>query len=155
MAPRNPQLNWDQLLDGGIYVLDLDEIGWPRGLNDLRAKVHYEADRRRGIAHTHKINGSMLEIQAEGARIQRRAQGTCSCDAKPHQFHQITCASFGEHAAAIIGGPHYSGRSQPAPQEQPPTPTVEAIEPDDEALLGPCTCGQAPLCLPTCARAGG
>jgi hypothetical protein len=41
------------------------------------------------------------------------------------------------------------------PQDQPPTPTTDPFEDDDEALLGPCTCGQAPRCLPTCARAGG
>lgn len=43
----------------------------------------------------------------------------------------------------------------PAPQEQPPTTDFPADELDDEALLGPCTCGLSPQCLPTCARAGG
>lgn len=133
MALRNPQLNWDTLLDGGTYTLNLDDIGWQRGLNDLRAKIHYEADRRRGVAHTHKVDAVTLEFHCIGARINRPDPG-----------------------------------STPTPQDQPPTPmhqpyaaTVDrsahdlapaAAFADDEALLGPCTCGQAPSCQAGCAR---
>lgn len=40
---------------------------------------------------------------------------------------------------------------RPAPQDQPPS-TVEPPEDEAEALLGPCTCGQDPRCLPSCER---
>jgi hypothetical protein len=33
---------------------------------------------------------------------------------------------------------------------------IDTLTPvDEEALLGPCTCGQDPVCLPECARSGG
>ena len=32
---------------------------------------------------------------------------------------------------------------------------IEPLTPEEsEALLGPCTCGQDPVCLPECARSG-
>lgn len=42
--------------------------------------------------------------------------------------------------------------SSPAPQDQPPSDTEPLSEEDTEALLGPCTCGQDPTCLPSCER---
>ena len=152
MAQRNPRLNWDRLLDGGTYVLDLDRIGWARGLSDLRAKVHYEVDRRRGIAHTHKIDATTLEISAEYARV-TLPPVPCTCKAKPWELHVITCAIVKAMPTRKLAPDHPD--FVPAPQEQPPTTAVHADELDDEALLGPCTCGQSPQCLPTCARAGG
>src|SRR5690349_2291201 len=164
MRRGNPALNWDRLLDGGTYKLDLDEIGWNTSLNDLRAKVHYEADRRRAIAHTHKINASTLEIRGEG--FTPRNSGPCSCGAKVWDRHVITCSILGENAATMIGGPNAGiWRPQPAPtrptlvsQPAPQEPAASTQEPDlteaeIEALLGPCTCGQEPICLPSCARA--
>jgi hypothetical protein len=173
MANRNPQLNWERLLDGGTYTLKLDEIGWQRGLNDLRAKVHYEADRRRGIAHTHKKDAWTLEIWAEQCRVKLTA-GTCTCGTPPWEGHIITCAKIQrpDLRQAPTPPPQWP-TTRPAlqQQEQPPTPAPpqapwepdptsdEDYEPltpeEEEALLGPCTCGQAPVCLPTCARAGG
>jgi hypothetical protein len=82
MVGRNPRLNWDRLLDGHTYTLNLDDIGWQRGLNDLRAKVHYEADRRRGVATTHKVDAATLEFQAVGANTVG-----CTCPVPPWQLH--------------------------------------------------------------------
>ena len=144
MAGRNPQLNWDRLLDGGTYTLNLHAIGWQRGLNDLRAKVHYEADRRRGVAHTHKRDPWTLEISSEHCEV-KRVPVACTCGTKPWEGHVITCA--------VIRRPDLKQAS--APQERPPTPNDQAVEPDDEALLGSCTCGQAPGCAPDCARVTG
>jgi hypothetical protein len=165
MTDRNPQLNWERLLDGGKYTLQLDEIGWQRGLNDLRAKVHYEADRRLGIAHTHKVDAWTLEIWAEQCRVKLTA-GTCTCGTQPWEGHIISCAKIKRPDLQQAPAP-----TRPAPQPwpqfasntagQPPAaeelaPTSEDYEPltpeEEEALLGPCTCGQSPKCLPTCAR---
>jgi hypothetical protein len=152
-----PKLNWDRLLDGETYVLDLDQIGWPTGLADLRAKVHYEVDRRRGVAHTRKLAPSRLEIYAEGARVKSLTSGPCNCGAPFWDFHRIVCSSLGDRAATLVGGGTYQEAMRlkprpapPAPQDQPPT-TEDPVE-DPEALLGPCTCGQDPRCLPSCER---
>jgi hypothetical protein len=163
MAARNPQLNWDRLLDGGTYTLKLDDIGWQRGLNDLRAKVHYEADRRRGIAHTHKVDAWTLEIWAEQCRV-KTVPEPCTCGTDPWEGHVVSCAKIkrpslrqaAPPAPAEVADPWESLTfAGPAPQDQPPTPTSEPFEADDEALLGPCTCGQAPQCQPDCARVAG
>lgn len=154
---RKPRLNWDRLLDGDTYVLDLDQIGWPTGLADLRAKVHYEVDRRRGVAHTKKLSPGRLEIYAEGARVSSLTAGPCNCGAPFWDFHRIVCSSLGNRAATIVGGMTYEESMRPrplvrpAPQDQPPS-TVEPPEDEAEALLGPCTCGQDPRCLPSCER---
>lgn len=158
MGKRNPALNWDRLLDGGTYVLDIRQIGWQSSINDLRAKAHYEADKRIGRALTHKVSNWSLEVRGEVERGKPQPSGPCSCGAPPHDFHVITCTSLGANATPVIG------RSAPGttstPQEQPPTMTVEPeaeelSAADIEALLGPCSCGQAPICLPTCTRVTG
>lgn len=157
MAKRNPQLDWDRLLDGGTYTLNLDDIGWERGLNDLRAKIHYEADRRRGVAHTHKVDAVTLEFYAVGARIVVRSTANCTCGGGSKGPHVITCAALKDWPTPLLDEDHpdfvpLSGRQPtPAPQDHTPTPTNQALEPD-EALLGPCTCGLAPACQPDCAR---
>jgi hypothetical protein len=179
-ARRNPQLNWDRLLDGDTYTLSLNDVGWERGLNDLRAKVHYEADRRRGIAHTHKIDAWTLEIWSEQCRV-KTVPSPCTCGTKPWEGHVITCAKIrrpdlrqaarpAPTADHFAPGPGQDTASL-APADNTPTTYDQADEPtadryapdlapadafaDDEALLGPCTCGQSPRCLPNCARVGG
>jgi hypothetical protein len=154
MRRRNPQLNWDRLLDGSTYTLTLDEIGWETSLNDLRAKAHYEADKRRGIVITHKIDALTLEVQGKGVRS--KPVLPCSCGTPPWDGHVITCTALGANATPVIGRPR---PARPAPQEQPPTMTVEPdasqlTEADMEALLGPCSCGQSPICQPSCSRFG-
>jgi hypothetical protein len=178
MRRSKPRLNWDRLLDGNTYVLDLHEIEWPGSLNDLRSKAHYEADRRRGIATTRKLGVASLEVKGEG--MPRPPRDPCTCGAPVWDFHIITCRSLGANAATQIGGPalhagapSYYGptpgplptprqtqapsSSLPAPMPSPfaDDPLPELTEEEEEELLGPCTCGQRPICLPSCARAGG
>lgn len=167
MTARGVQLNWDLLFDGRTHRLNLDEIKWPGGMSDLRAKVHYEVDRRRGVAHTHKVNPNVLEIWAEGARVYP-PEGPCDCGVEWFSAHYVTCSSLGERGSVSIGRPRPTS-TWPAPQNQPPTPMAhvpmdlepsaqaptdagQLTEADLEALLGPCTCGQSPSCLPECAR---
>lgn len=166
MALRNPALDWDQLLDGGTYTLNLDDIGWQRGLNDLRAKIHYEADKRRAVAHTHKVDAVTLEFYAVGARIKLPLPSTgCNCGGGRRGPHVITCPVLKTWPTPLLPSDHPDhvpppGRAtrpatqpaaRPAPRDHTPTPTNQALEPD-EALLGPCTCGLAPACQPDCAR---
>lgn len=158
MKARNPKLNWDRLLDGAVYTLTLDEIDWQTSLNDLRAKAHYEADKRRGIAVTHKVDALTLEIQGQGIRSEPAPP--CSCGTKPWDGHLITCTALGTNATRVIGRflpVPTPTPAHPAAQEQPPTTDVAAqlTEADLEALLGPCSCGQSPQCTPDCARAAG
>jgi hypothetical protein len=172
---RNPQLNWNQLLDGDTYTLNLVDIDWETSVNDLRAKAHYEADKRRGSVVTHKIDVETLELTGHG--IASKATGRCTCGAKPWDFHVITCTSLGANAATVIGAarPQLQPRTQPQqpwispapvsagqplapPAAEEPAATSneddwEPLTPEEElSLLGPCTCGQSPKCLPTCAR---
>lgn len=158
MAKRNPLLNWDELLDGKVHRLNLDDIGWERGLNDLRAKIHYEADRRRGIAHTHKIDAVTLEFYAEGARVVVRSTANCTCGGGSKGPHVITCRALRDWPTPLLDEDHpdfvppTGPAPAPAPADNTPTPVSEPSAADDEALLGPCTCGQSPTCVPGCAR---
>lgn len=106
---QNPKLNWDRLLDGGTYVLNLNVIGWQRGVTDLRAKVRYEADRRRGLVRTTKLSHLELQVQGQDCRV-RPPAGPCTCEAPFWDFHLVTCKIHGEDATAVIGGPPPSSR---------------------------------------------
>lgn len=130
--------NWDLLLDGEKHLVDLEAISWEGGVADFRATVHYQADKRRGQARTRKLGPLFLEVQAHGCTPLAQLQAAAAQRYKEQARRQ-----------ANTWGP------DPAPQDQPPTPTVQALEPDDEALLGPCTCGQSPQCLPDCSRVTG
>lgn len=137
-------LNWDLLLDGEKHLVDLEAINWDGGIADFRATVHYQADKRRGQARTRKLGPLFLEVQASGciplAQLQEAAEQRYREQAR---------------LQAEAWRQKQDPWSQPAPQEQPPTPDDPAMELDEEALLGPCTCGQSPRCLPDCARVAG
>lgn len=162
MAKKNPHLDWDKLLDGETHTLNLDVIGWERGLNDLRAKIHYEADKRRGVAYTHKVDAVTLEFHVEGARTIVRPTHNCNCGGGAKGPHVITCNALHDwptplldegHPDFVPNRPDFAANHTSA--DNTPTPEPEPTEADLEALLGPCTCGQAPNCLPDCARSGG
>jgi hypothetical protein len=172
VVKRNPKLDWNRFLDGGTYVLNLEDIGWERGLNDLRAKIHYEADKRRAVAHTRKIDALTLEFYVVNSVKIIRPTHNCNCGGGAKGPHVITCAALHDwptpgldedhpdYVPLIAAPPSRRQASTPQPQQQQqPQTSDEDYEPltpeEEEALLGPCTCGQAPVCLPTCARAGG
>jgi hypothetical protein len=127
MAFRFTQTDWDQLLDGAEHLVDLDLIGFEGGLAGFRALVYYQADKRRGTAKTRKVSATALAISSAGCQPLAQLRATMP--------------------------PTFVPGARPAPQEQPPAFHVDDI--DDEALLGPCTCGQSPTCLPSCARVAG
>jgi hypothetical protein len=92
--------------------------------------------------------------------------GPCTCGTKPWEGHVITCAKIQRPDLKQAAAPPRPAATNPDPWEQAPpqepaaTPTTGGDlygddDLTDDELLGPCTCGQAPICLPTCARAGG
>ena len=124
---RLPKQWWDTVLDGSVYEVDVPRTGY-QGVNALRSAVYQQADMRFRLAATHKSSPTTLVVQAWGA------------PGLAPRMPQL-------YDAATRPAPRLN-----APQEQPPTTVVEANEPDIEALLGPCSCGQAPTCAPDCSR---
>ncbi len=129
-------VDWDLLLDGDLRSVDLEAIGFAGGVPDFRALVYYQAGKRRGTVATRKTGPAALTVQATGCR--------------PLATKQPTPKAF----------------TFPQPQAQPPVRSEHVLDPADymldfdedeereaERLLGPCTCGKAPYCLPSCARA--
>jgi len=85
----------------------------------------------------------------------------CDCGQGPFS-HPLTCNLWNGPKIRPRPPASVTQSPAPAPPQAPwePDPTSdEDYEPltpeEEEALLGPCTCGQAPVCLPTCARVGG
>lgn len=148
--------NWDLLLDGEKHLVDLEAISWEGGVADFRATVHYQADKRRGQARTRKLGPLFLEVQAHGCTPLAQLQAAAAQRYKEQARRQAN--TWGPDPAPTVDRFAHDlllNPADPAPQDQPPTPTVQALEPDDEALLGPCTCGQSPQCLPDCSRVTG
>lgn len=144
MTRRNySNFKWDLLLNGEKHLVDLDDIGWDGGIADFRATVHYQADKRRGTAKTRKFGPGIVEVQAFGCRSLEELQAA----ARQRHAEEIK-ARREEFSTQFI-------QLNPTSADNTPTPESEPTEADIEALLGPCTCGQAPNCQPSCARAGG
>lgn len=123
------QQQWDDLLDGQPHVVDLSQLTFAGGISGFRSAVYREAEKRYGYARTKRLD--VFNVQVQGV--------DCRPDfARRHQASPVPWMAL-----------------DPAPQDQPSTPTPEPLEADDEALLGPCTCGQSPQCLPDCARVTG
>lgn len=166
---------WDTVLDGQIWRLEVQTSGF-NTLTTLRAACYREAEARHLLVATHKINVGALLIQAWGDESQKleteqprlaRAVGTPArplyvpLGGRPQLgpgFVAVPTPQPIRRASNVYPAPVEDSAGL-APQDQPPTPTTSGDpyedDLDDEALLGPCTCGQAPTCLPTCARAGG
>lgn len=131
---------WDELLDGEIRLVDLSLFDFVGGIPGFRAAVYREAEKRYGWAKTKRKGPWMLQVQGFDCRPEF---------ARSHR---------GEPEP--LPGPH---APIPGPRPNTPTPGESAVEaaPRDlsgwteDQLLGPCTCGQAPRCAPTCLRAGG
>lgn len=126
---------WDELLDGSARLVDMSTLKYNGGIPSFRAAVYREAEKRFGYAKTKRTAGSMIQVQG------------------------YECLP----AAALRGPSLSSAPTPPGPIPGPrptSTPGEPAVEADlegwsEEELLGPCTCGQSPTCLPTCARVGG
>ena len=156
MAIALPRTWWDQLLDGQVYVVKIRDTGYTN-LANFRAACYREGDSRECLVATHKSGIGAVIVQAWGnpdrnmemftpklkeaamhalpaptvpAPLRPRPAVQCTCGRGPLR-HMPNCALF------MYG--------RPAPR----------VELTDDELLGPCTCGQAPRCLPSCARAGG
>lgn len=145
-----PSRWWDQVLDGTVYLVDLRSTPYDN-LTALRSAAYREANMRQRLAATSARGVFGMLIQAWGnpdvpgmqfglPRLTRSTEpGTPAPD--PRTFRPVP-------------PPRPIPASRPAPQ----APAASTQEPDlteaeIEALLGPCTCGQEPICLPSCARA--
>lgn len=124
---------WDKVLDGNTYRLVSHGLPGNMPLSILRARAYKEADNRGRILQTHwpKRYEAALYVQA---------------------------VPIGQSDQFTYLGDHNSALPMPLPTaylSRPPVKVALTEEEEDMLLLGPCTCGQAPKCLPSCARAGG
>ena len=132
------EAQWDALLDGEPHQVDLSELIFTGGISGFRSAVYREAEKRYGWAKTKRLDVFLFQVQG--------------FDCRPDFARR--------HRASPVPWMALDPTPQPQPQQQEqPQTSDEDYEPltpeEEEALLGPCTCGQAPICLPTCARAGG
>lgn len=103
---------WDELFNGERHLVDLATLTFSGGIGGFRSAVYRQAEKRNGYAKTHRVEATILEVQAlNGIPLKRLA---------------------------------------PVPATDP-TAAADS-DSEDALLLGPCTCGQAPGCLPSCAR---
>ena len=137
-----PKWWWDEVLGGQPYEVDLRETPF-KNLLALRSACYREADARQRLVTTSKRGIWTLAVQAWG---------------NPNLPQMPSTMPFLTKDVETRPAPSRFARSPipqrpanlPAPQDQPPT-TEDPVE-DPEALLGPCTCGQDPTCLPSCER---
>ena len=122
---------WDELLDGQTREVDLTHLDLPGGPVTFRSAAYREAAKRYGKVSVQWINTFTMRVKGQDCRPALRAR-IDSQGGRPNAY------------------PQRPG-NLPAPQDQPPS-TVEPSEDEAEALLGPCTCGQDPRCLPSCER---
>ncbi len=121
---------WDELLDGTSHDVDLTHLTLPGGPVTFRSAAYREAAKRYGKVSVQWIDTFTMRIKGQDCRPSLRARIE-SQGGRPNAYPQRPA-------------------NLPAPQDQPPT-TEDPVE-DPEALLGPCTCGQDPRCLPSCER---
>jgi hypothetical protein len=126
--PQNPARTalsiqeWDELFDGERHLIDLAELTFSGGIGGFRSAVYRQAEKRNGYAKTHRVEATILEVQAlNGIPLKRLAPEPATDPTAADSDFEDAWAQAADRA-------------------------------DGDLLLGPCTCGQAPSCLPTCAR---
>lgn len=124
------EAQWDDLLDGEAHLVELQDLRFTGGLSGFRSAVYREAEKRYGWAKTKRTGGTTVEVQG--------------FDCRPDLARR--------HAASPK--PYYSLSARPALQEQSPHTDAPLSEEETTAILGPCSCGASPQCLPTCSRFG-
>lgn len=138
---------WDQILDGEPWHVNLDEIRYPN-LATFRAAAYRQAENRRARVTTHKVSVSDAYVQAYG--------GPGMLVESPNLAAHLWTFGKEVFTAAPPVSAFYPNPERHATLDQVlvATPAIRAVEElTDDELLGPCTCGLAPICLPTCARA--
>lgn len=123
---------WDELLDGTSRDVDLTHLDLPGGPVTFRSAAYREAAKRYGKVSVRWVNTFTMRIKGEDCRPALRARIE-SQGGRPNAYPQRPA-------------------NPPAPQDQPPSTDEPLSKEEAEALLGPCTCGQDPTCLPSCAR---
>lgn len=86
MRQDNDAFDWDQLLNGEPHTVDLTD--YQGGINDFRARAYREADRRKRVVKTNKVDVVTVRVQATyGAGLHG-----CTCNAPPGRRHMPICA---------------------------------------------------------------
>lgn len=169
MPTSMPKSWWDTVLDGRIFIMDVVRSGFGN-IQAFRLQCYKEADKRRCVITTRKLSPKEVIFQAWGDPdsetmerftpnlIQNKQHAIyvpeVERDRIPSPPRQPGCScGYGPRRHL----PSCTMTARPAPLGPAPEEPVRALtqEEEDELLLGPCTCGQAPTCLPSCARAGG
>lgn len=138
-----PKWWWDEVLGGKPYEVDLRNTPF-KNLMALRSACYREADSRQRLVVTSKRGIWTLAVQA---------WGNPDLPQMPQVMPMLTRDVETRPAPDRLARSSIPQRpgNLPAPQDQPPS-TVEPPEDEAEALLGPCTCGHDPKCLPSCER---
>lgn len=123
---------WDELLDGTSRDVDLTHLDLPGGPVTFRSAAYREAAKRYGKVSVRWVNTFTMRIKGEDCRPALRARIE-SQGGRPNAYPQRPA-------------------NPPAPQDQPPSTDEPLSKEEAEALLGPCTCGHDPKCLPSCGR---
>ena len=143
------EAQWDALLDGEPHQVDLSELIFTGGISGFRSAVYREAEKRYGWAKTKRLDVFLFQVQGFDCRpdFARRHRASpvpwMALDPVPQQQGQPQTSTVHRSAQDLAPAGAFAEDYEPLTPEE------------EEALLGPCTCGQAPVCLPTCARAGG
>lgn len=86
MRRDNDAFDWDQLLNGEPHTVDLAD--YTGGINDFRALAYREADRRKRVVKTNKVDVVTVRVQAvSGAGLHG-----CTCNVPPGRRHMPNCA---------------------------------------------------------------
>jgi hypothetical protein len=154
---------WEAVFDGHMYRVDIRDTPYV-SVDRFRAAAYRNAQVCLKVLATHKASFHVLVVQAKdpfvgeplsAADLRAAAAHALPAPVSPETSrHGVWVCTCGQgpvtHAPSCrMTGYWYRG---PAPAVRT-DPAVEVLSDDD--LLGPCTCGQAPLCTPECARAGG
>lgn len=156
--PRREKLPpewWDTILDGRPYEVNLSQIFGFSSLASFRVATYRQADLRGIDVRTTKLGPRRLLVQASpeiqvlfhepgeqepGTQIVSRVQGL-----SPPRLEVAPAAPVRQLSRGVA--PY-----RPAAAAGPMTRIVES---EEDELLGPCSCGQSPRCLPSCSRVVG
>lgn len=143
--PRREKLPpewWNKVLDGRPYEVDLADIPTFGSLSSFRAATYRQADLRGLSVSTRKVDVHVLLVQAtwtQGPEITVDFLGRGQGLTPPRvELEPVVRSARGRGVAPFV-------------HANAPAPLTRIVEDDDE-LLGPCSCGLSPQCLPTCTR---
>lgn len=147
---------WDEVLCGAPCTIPFAYLGTNANIGNVRALIYREAANR-GVYVSTALDFEFAYVHAYGPQLPQKTKPAPSriwehAQLAPtpqlrDQARKVTLAQ----AAAVLA----ELRTQQAAPA--PTSAIQTVDVDDDdltsdELLGPCTCGQDPTCLPSCAR---